>query len=305
MARALNALIDGGRLPRPKRSLRFLWVPEWHGTMAYIEEHPEMVGPALGGTYLAHINLDMVGEHLELLHSRMNLTSAPWSTPSALNDVVENMAQMTARLNVRSPRGSLSMMNFQLTPYGGGSDHMMFIDRDIQGMMIGHSDYTHHTSEDTPDKVDPVELERSEIVATTALLYLSDLAEAEAVDLAYLVGAKAAGRLGACLRREPGHADQSGAAARAPGEVGFESGGGLGRGPLRRLGEPDGQHAGMAHGLGSTPPGASLHEDLPQALETQARRCTALRDPATGLRGRGAVHDSLWPASRPQELWRQ
>ncbi len=201
MARALNALIDGGRLPRPKRSLRFLWVPEWHGTMAYIEEHPEMVGPALGGTYLAHINLDMVGEHLELLHSRMNITSTPWSTPSALNDVVENMAQMTARLNVRSPRGSLSMMNFQLTPYGGGSDHMMFIDRDIPGMMIGHSDYTHHTSEDTPDKVDPVELERSEIVALASLVYLSDLSEAEAVDLAYLVGANAAGRLGAAVRR--------------------------------------------------------------------------------------------------------
>jgi hypothetical protein len=201
MARALKALIDEGRLPRPKRSLRFLWVPEWYGTMAYIDEHPEMVGPALGGTYLAHINLDMVGEHLELLHSRMNITSTPWSAPSALNDVVENMAQMTARLNVRSPRGSLSMMNFQLTPYGGGSDHMMFIDRDIPGMMIGHSDYTHHTSEDTPDKVDPVELERSEIIATAAMLYLSDLTEAEAIDLAYLVGANAAGRLGAAARR--------------------------------------------------------------------------------------------------------
>jgi len=201
MARSLKVLIEEGRLPRPKRSLRFLWVPEWHGTMAYIDGHPELVGPAQGGSYLAHINLDMVGEHLELLHSRMNLTSAPWSTPSALNDVVENMAQMTARLNVRSPRGSLSMMNFELTPYGGGSDHMMFIDRDIPGMMIGHSDYAHHTSEDTPDKVDPVELERTEIIATAAMLYLSDLTEAEAIDLAYLVGGKAAGRLGAAARR--------------------------------------------------------------------------------------------------------
>jgi aminopeptidase YwaD len=201
MARALKTLTDEGRLPRPKRSLRFLWVPEWHGTMAYIDGHQEMVGPAMGGRYLAHINLDMVGENLELLHSRMGITSTPWSTPSALNDVVENMAQMTARLNVRTPRGSLSMMNFQLTPYGGGSDHMMFIDRDIPGMMIGHADYTHHTSEDTPDKVDPVELERSEIIATAALLYLSDLTEAEAIDLTYLVGGNAAGRLGAVARR--------------------------------------------------------------------------------------------------------
>jgi hypothetical protein len=201
MAGAMMGLVDDGRLARPKRSMRFLWVPEWHGTMAYIEEHPEMVGPTLGGGYLAHINMDMVGEHLELLHSRMNITRTPASIPSALNDVVENMAQMVSRMNVRSPRGSLSQMNFRIAPYGGGSDHMMFIDRDIPGMMIGHSDYTHHTSEDTPDKVDPVELERSEIIGTAALLYLSDLTEGEAVDLAYLVGANGAGRLGAAARR--------------------------------------------------------------------------------------------------------
>ncbi len=201
IARALKASIDGGRLSRPRRSLRFLWVPEWHGTMAYIEEHPEMVGPALGGTYLANINMDMVGENLELLHSRMYITRTPGSIPSALNDVVENMAEMVARLNVRTPRGSLSEMNYRITPYSGGSDHMMFIDRDIPGIMIGHSDYTHHTSEDTPDKVDPVELERSEIIATGALLYLSDLSDDEAVDLAYLVGANAGQRLGAAARR--------------------------------------------------------------------------------------------------------
>ncbi|KPK82444.1 MAG: hypothetical protein AMS25_02365 [Gemmatimonas sp. SM23_52] len=201
MARTLKQLIDEGRMPRPQRSLRFLWVPEWHGTMAYIEVHTEMVGPRLGGSYLASINLDMVGEHLELLHSRMNITSTPASIPSVLNDVVANMAAMVDRIEVRTPRGSQSVFNYRVSPYGGGSDHMMFIDRKIPGMMIGHSDYTHHTSEDTPDKVDPVELERAELIATTALLYLSDLSELEALDLVYLVGANGAERLGAAARR--------------------------------------------------------------------------------------------------------
>jgi hypothetical protein len=201
LAVTLNGLIADGRLPRPKRTLLFLWVPEWNGTMAYIDGHEEMTGPELGGSYLAHINLDMVGEDLELLHSRMYITSTPASIPSALNDVVGNMAQMVARMNVRTPRGSLSEFNYRVTPYGGGSDHMMFIDRKIPGMMIGHSDYTHHTSEDTPDKVDPVELERSEIIAAAALLYLSDLTEEEALDLIYLVGANSAARLGAAARR--------------------------------------------------------------------------------------------------------
>jgi aminopeptidase YwaD len=201
MAVTLNRLIAEGRLKQPKRTLLFLWVPEWSGTMAYIDAHEEMTGPGLGGRYLAHINLDMVGEHLELLHSRMYITRTPASLPSALNDVVENMARMVDGMSVRTPRGSLSEPNFRVTPYGGGSDHMMFIDRKIPGVMIGHSDYTHHTSEDTPDKVDPVELERSEIIATSTMLYLSDLTEAEALDLVYLVGANSAARLGSAARR--------------------------------------------------------------------------------------------------------
>ncbi len=201
IATTLRGLIESGRLQRPRRSLRFLWVPEWYGTMAYIDEHPEMVGPGLDGSYLASMNLDMVGEHPELLHSRMYITRTPASIPSALNDVVANMAAMVDRMNVRTPRGSLSEMNYRITPYSGGSDHMMFIDRKIPSMMIGHSDYTHHTSEDTPDKVDPVELERSELIAASALLYLSNLTEDEAVDLVHLVGAEAAGRLGAAARR--------------------------------------------------------------------------------------------------------
>jgi hypothetical protein len=202
VAIALQRLIEEGRLPRPQRSIRFLWVPEWHGTMAYIDAHPEMVGPELGGSYLANINLDMVGEHLELLHSAMILTQTPSSVPSALNDVVENMAQMVDRMSVRSPRGSRSRFNYRVAGYGGGSDHMMFIDRKIPGMMLGHSpDYTHHTSDDTPDMVDPVELERSEIIAAAAMLFLSDLTDAEAIDLAHLVAASGSRRLGDAARR--------------------------------------------------------------------------------------------------------
>lgn len=202
IALTLRRLIDEERLPQPKRTLRFLWVPEWHGTMAYIDAHPELTGPALGGRVLAGINLDMVGENLELIHSAMITTRTPASIPSALNDVVENMAQMVDRMDVQTARGSMSRFNHRMTPYSGGSDHMMFIDRRIPGVMLGHSpDYTHHTSDDTPDRVDPVELERSEIIAAATMLYLADLTEPEAADLAWLVAANAAERLGELGRR--------------------------------------------------------------------------------------------------------
>ena len=204
IARTLKELIESNRMERPKRTITLLWIAEFYGIMAYVDAHPELTGPDLGGGFLAGMNLDMVGENLELLHSRMNLTRVPASVPTVLNDVVENMAQMVDRMNVRTPRGSLSAFNFRVTPYSGGSDHMVLIDRKIPAMMLGHSDYTHHTSEDTPDKVDPVELERSEIITTAAMLFLADLNSQQAVDLTYLAGANGAERLGMAARRMRG-----------------------------------------------------------------------------------------------------
>lgn len=201
MARALKELIDSGRLPRPKRSLRFMWVPEWNGTMAYIAKHNEMTGPALAGKFLANLNMDMVGENEELLHSKLILTRTPDSCPSVLNDVVENMAQMVDALDVRTPRGSLSCFNWRMTPYSGGSDHMMFIDRKIPAIMFGHEpDYTHHTSEDTPDKVDPVELERCELIAASSFWFLANLDAQGVRDVARLAFANGLERMAAALR---------------------------------------------------------------------------------------------------------
>ncbi len=202
IARTLHELIDSGRLPRPKRSFRFIWIPEWYGTMAYIDAHPEMTGPALGGKFLANMNMDMVGENLELLHSSLILTRTPASIPSIVNDVVANMAEMVDRMNIRTSRGSLSKFNYRVTSYSGGSDHMMFIERKIPGVMFSHSpDYTHHTSEDTPDKIDPVELERCELIATGTMWYLANLETDQGVDLAYLSGSNGAGRMGAMARK--------------------------------------------------------------------------------------------------------
>ncbi len=201
IARSMKELIDSGRLPRPKRSFRFLWVPEWYGTLAYIDAHPEMTGPELGGSFLANMNMDMVGENTELLHSKLLLTRTPLSLPSCVNDVVEDMARAVDALEVRTPRGSLSEFNYRVTPYSGGSDHMMFIDRKVPGIMFSHTDYTHHTSEDTPDKVDPVELERCEIISAGTMWFLANLDEKQGSDLAWLAAANAAGRFGQQVRR--------------------------------------------------------------------------------------------------------
>jgi len=200
MARAFKSLTDSSKLPLPKRSLRLLWVPEWNGTMAYIDAHPEIAGPEIGGGFLAGINLDMVGENLEMLHSKMYITRTPESVSSCLGDVVENMAGMVDKMNIRTPNGSKSEFNYRVVKYSDGSDHMMFIDRKIPSVMLGHSDYTHHTSEDTPDKVDPTELQRSEMIASGTLWYLANLNGPEGLDLLELIRSNAGQRLGEISR---------------------------------------------------------------------------------------------------------
>ena len=198
MARALDSLIRLGKLPRPRRTIRFLWVPELHGTMAYLDSHSELRGPRLGGNVLANLNLDMVGENLDLLHSRMNITWTPATISSVLTDLTAVTAERVDRQEIISPGGSSSNFNYRITPFSPGSDHIVFNDGavGVPAMMLGHwPDYTRHTTEDTPDKVDPLELERAELIATSVFWTLATITQGPSLDLANLVAANAQARL--------------------------------------------------------------------------------------------------------------
>ena len=203
IARTLQTLIEEGKLPPPKRTLRFLWVPSLFGTMAYIDAHTEIRGPELGGDVLANLNLDMVGTNLELLHSRMNITWTPQSISSALTDVVVRMAEYVDSIG-RVNTDTHSNFNYRITPFDGGSDHIIFNDGTIQvpAVMLGHwPDYTQHTSEDTAEKIDPVELKRAELIAAGTFWYLASLSQEQSLGLTNLVAAKAQERLASDTQR--------------------------------------------------------------------------------------------------------
>ena len=69
-ARTLSNLIATGRLQRPKRSIRFLWVPEMTGSYAFLATHEEELKNTV-----AAINLDMVGENQDLCGSTFTAVS--------------------------------------------------------------------------------------------------------------------------------------------------------------------------------------------------------------------------------------
>ena len=177
IARALKALIERGEIEPPKRTIRFLWVSEFFGTVAYLKAHPEF-----GKKTIAAINCDMIGEDLKKTDSYFYATRTPDSRPSFLNDLIEHFVKLTAALPISELRGSGAPFNYRIVPYTGGSDHYFFNDASVgvPATMLGHPDPYHHTAQDTPDKVDPTELKRVCFIAGGAAWFMVTASDAEA-----------------------------------------------------------------------------------------------------------------------------
>jgi len=194
MARALKRLVDRGVIKPPKRTVRFLWVPEFAGTVPYIKAHLDRTRNTR-----AVINCDMIGENLAKTGGTFNITQTPESLPTYLNDVAVHFAQLVDGLNLKSINGSDNPFVWRAQPYSGGSDHLLFNDGALRvpALMFGHGDTFHHTSLDTLDKVDPSELRRVSVIALGTMVYLASAGDAEARDMAQLVVRNGIGRLSA------------------------------------------------------------------------------------------------------------
>lgn len=194
MARALKKMVDQGLVPPPRRTIRFLWVPEFYGTVPYIRAHLERTRNTL-----SVINCDMIGEDLHLTGGMFTITCTPDSLPSYLNDVVVNFARVVQREGLVSLNGSRHAFAFRTEPYSGGSDHVVFNDGALRApaVMFGHGDTFHHTSLDTPDKVDASELRRVCTIALGASYYLAQASEQDALAMSLLITRNGLGRLAA------------------------------------------------------------------------------------------------------------
>ncbi|MFN8240914.1 MAG: DUF4910 domain-containing protein [Bacteroidales bacterium] len=174
VAHILNQLITEGRIAKPERSIRFLWVPEFSGTIPWVNNHLAEVRNAL-----CNINLDMVGLRLRDSRSFMYLHRSGFSTASFANDVMESYFRYVGETNVEgitdnlgrrgfsrrivSPTGTDDPFYYRISSLHGSSDNAVFNDWSINvpGMkLITWPDDYYHSSEDNPDKCDPTQLRR-------------------------------------------------------------------------------------------------------------------------------------------------
>jgi aminopeptidase YwaD len=181
IARTLSRLVRDGRLPRPRRSLRFLWVPEISGSRAFMAAHP-----SLEDGLLAAMNYDMTGPDLEKTDTYLRMKMTPDSRPSYLNDLVANLLTIVDQTEIRTPTGNNAPFNYRLVPFISASDHMVFLEAGIPAMQFNHwPDNFYHSSADAITNSDPTEMKRVGVMGAAAFAYLANAGADEARDLAW------------------------------------------------------------------------------------------------------------------------
>jgi aminopeptidase-like protein len=173
IARAITSLIRSGKIQHPARTIRFFWVPETMGTVAYLSHHEDTSNRLVAG-----LNLDMVGQDQELCKSTLNLDRTPDSLPSYLNDFVCSLIEQSIK-EFDSPTafGSSSTFRYATTAFSGGSDHAEFAEATTHVpciMLLQWPDLFYHTSMDTIDKVSEDSLKRVGWITTMAALTLAN-----------------------------------------------------------------------------------------------------------------------------------
>ena len=214
VARTLNELIENGQLPRPKRSIRFIWVPEFQGSMPWAVKHKDILDRTL-----CNINLDMVGLWLSKSESMYCLHRTTMGNPHYLNDVAESFYHYMGATNkgfvatgvgrpdalkpVHSVTGSRDPFYYSINAHYGASDHEVFNDWGVQVpgvIMITWPDNYYHTSGDRPEICDPTQLHRAIVLAAVSAYTIAEAGEEGAVKIASEVAANAAKRMAIKMR---------------------------------------------------------------------------------------------------------
>jgi aminopeptidase YwaD len=178
MGRTYIRLVKEGKLPPPKRTIHFLWVPEISGTNAWLNKHTD-----LKKRIVADLNFDMEGLRLSTSGSFWVLHRTPDTFPTYLNDLGANVLEFVAKLNrervryrtngyrftlpVVAPNGSQDPFYVLIDKHYGASDHVTYMQHGIPSLMfITWPDMWYHSSQDTPDKLDSTQFKRAAVVGT-------------------------------------------------------------------------------------------------------------------------------------------
>jgi len=191
VARALRAAIARKTLPAPRRTIRFLWLPEIAGSQAYLVRHPEVVRRLAAG-----IHMDMVGGLLATTKGTFHLSRAAESRPHVASEIAAVWLDQVVEASRRyaewggDPRaglvwlpGSRESFLADLRELEMGSDHEVFQEASFGVPMVYFHDWpdvTIHTNKDQPENLDATKLGRVAYLGAGIAWTLAALPDAEA-----------------------------------------------------------------------------------------------------------------------------
>ncbi len=215
IGRALHQLIKEGKLPRPRRDIRFWWTNELDSEPQYFRDNPSE-----SRKLLLNIQQDMVAARQSWGGRVQYAARSPWSIPHALDDVMESVLTLvrdsnTSLLTMRNTKlpplftreilavkGTREPFHARMIPYFGHSDHHAFTQARVavpaSALINWPDDWIHSTGDDL-ENIDATQLERNAVVVAAVSLYFANATEDDAAKLTAYVAARGHVRLGADL----------------------------------------------------------------------------------------------------------
>jgi aminopeptidase YwaD len=209
MARMLQVMIDDGRIERPKRGIRFIWVPEFSGTIPWAKAHKDLMERTL-----CNINLDMVGIKMMEYQSRMNMHRTTMGNPHYINDVLQCYMRYISENNIIrctptgrypflkpivAPTGTDDPFIYSIEAFIGASDHAVFNDWGVgvPGICLNNwPDHFYHTSNDRPWICDPTQMKRVAFLGVASAYSIANADETIAAKITGEVLGNAQHRIG-------------------------------------------------------------------------------------------------------------
>jgi len=208
-ARALNALVREGILPRPSRTIRFLWPAEIEGSIMYLVRHADV------SRIKANIHMDMVGGG-PVTKSVFRISGGPMSVPSFIADLGHEVGHFmneqteaftsgrTVEFPLNAPEGGKEPLLALMEGLDMGSDHDVFFEGSwrIPGLYLHDwPDRYIHTNYDLAANIDPTKLKRSAFLGAVAAWFLANMSDDDVPAVLSLLERNALARTADLLER--------------------------------------------------------------------------------------------------------
>jgi hypothetical protein len=210
VARTFSKLIAESKIPRPSRSIRFIWPPEVEGTITLLNARPE-----IASRIKAVIHMDMVGGDPDT-KAIFHVTRGPASLPSFVNDVAEHFGEFvndqsakfaggaTVPYPMFAPKGGKEALLAEMADFSMGSDHEVYTDSSFGIPAIYLNDWPDryiHTNLDSSANIDPTKLKRAAFIGAASAYFLANLKPNDSAAIVKLLQAHSLRRTSQMLAR--------------------------------------------------------------------------------------------------------